>query len=144
MKKILTLNVKQLRTEECFGYLKQVKAETANLPNEEPPAAQTAAVNTFESAYNAFDDALKASAVNPATATVTTTDDGRDASWRGANNYLAAMCRRSRRAHGSGRSPSGGHREGNPHCRRSRLPLVGRYGKRVGDDKWRCGLRHLY
>ena len=92
MKKILTLNVKQLRTEECFGYLKQVKAETANLPNEEPPAAQTAAVNTFESAYNAFDDALKASAVNPATATVTTTDDGRDASWRGANNYLAAMC----------------------------------------------------
>ena len=43
MKKILTLNIKQLRTEECFGYLKQVKAETANLPSEEPPAAQTAA-----------------------------------------------------------------------------------------------------
>ena len=92
MKKIKNFGISTLRVEECFGYLKQVKAETANLPNEEPPAAQTAAVNTFESAYNAFDDALKASAVNPATATVTTTDDGRDASWRGANNYLAAMC----------------------------------------------------
>ena len=92
MKKIKNFGISTLRVEECFGYLKQVKAETANLPNEEPPAAQTTAVNTFESAYNAFDAALKASAVNPATATVTTTDDGRDASWRGANNYLAAMC----------------------------------------------------
>ena len=32
MKKILTLNIKQLRTEESFGYQKQVVAETANLP----------------------------------------------------------------------------------------------------------------
>ena len=30
MKKILTLNIKQLRTEESFGYLKQVETETAN------------------------------------------------------------------------------------------------------------------
>ena len=92
MKKILTLNIKQLRTEECFGYLKQVKAETANLPSEEPPAAQTAATTTFDSGFNAFDDALKASSTNPATATATATDDARDASWRGANNYLTAMC----------------------------------------------------
>ena len=28
MKKILTLNIKQLRTEESFGYLKQVETET--------------------------------------------------------------------------------------------------------------------
>ena len=39
-----------------------------------------------------FDDALKASSTNPATVTVTATDDARDAAWRGANNYLAAMC----------------------------------------------------
>ena len=32
MKKILTLNIKQLRTEESFGYQKQVVAETANKP----------------------------------------------------------------------------------------------------------------
>ena len=32
MKKILTLNIKQLRTEESVGYQQQVVAETANLP----------------------------------------------------------------------------------------------------------------
>ena len=35
---------------------------------------------------------MKASATNPATATATATDDARDASWRGSNNYLTAMC----------------------------------------------------
>ena len=92
MKQLSTLNIARLRTEECFGYLKQVKAETANLPSEEPPAAQTAATTTFDSGFKAFDDALKASSTNPATATATATDDARDASWRGANNYLTAMC----------------------------------------------------
>ena len=49
-------------------------------------------VNEFTTAVDAFDDALKASATNPATATATATDDARDASWRGGNNYLTAMC----------------------------------------------------
>lgn len=92
MKKINTLNVKQLRTEECFGYLKQVLAETANLPSEETPAAQTTAVNAFETAFDAFDTALKASAVNPATASATDADVERDQSWRGINAYVKAMC----------------------------------------------------
>lgn len=92
MKKILTLNIKQLRTEESFGYLKQVETETANLPGEEPAAALTAAITTFTTNVDAFDDALKASAINPATATATAADDARDAAWRGANNYAAAMC----------------------------------------------------
>ena len=78
--------------EECFGYLKQILAETANLPSEETPAAQTTAVNAFDTAFDAFDTALKASAVNPATVTATAADDARDAAWRGANNYAAAMC----------------------------------------------------
>ena len=86
------MNIARLRTEESFGYQKQVVAETANLPNEEPSGAQTAAVTTFKTNVNAFDDALKASATNPATVTVTATDDARDAAWGGANNYLAAMC----------------------------------------------------
>ena len=86
------LNIARLRTEECFGYLKQVKAETANLPSEEPPAAQTAATTTFDSGFNAFDDALKASSTNPATATATATDDARDASWRGAQLPDGNVC----------------------------------------------------
>ena len=92
MKQLSALNIARLRTEECFGYLKQVETETANLPSEETPAAQTAAVTTFKTNVGAFDTALKASAVNPATATATSADDARDASWRGANNYTAAMC----------------------------------------------------
>ena len=86
MKKILTLNVKQLRTEECFGYLKQVVAETANLPiggeAETPseisllsatnPLLETK-VNEFTTTVDAFDDALKASSTNPTTATATGT-----------------------------------------------------------------------
>ena len=105
MKKILTLNIKQLRTEESFGYQKQVVAETANLPiggeAETPseisllsatnPLLETK-VNEFTTTVDAFDDALKASSTNPATATATATDDARDASWRGANNYVTAMC----------------------------------------------------
>ena len=49
-------------------------------------------LNDFTTAVDAFDDALKASSTNPATATATATDDARDASWRGANNYVTAMC----------------------------------------------------
>ena len=105
MKKILTLNIKQLRTEECFGYLKQVKAETANLPIQEETETPSVVsvlstvdsvlktkVDEFITSYDAFDDALKASSTNPATATATATDNARDAAWRGANNYLTAMC----------------------------------------------------
>ena len=217
MKKIVTLNVKQLRTEECFGYLKLVLAETENLPEEETPSILTTSVNTYTDKFNGYDTALKASAVNPATVSVTATDAGRDDSWRGANAYVKAMCNhptaevanaaaevkslfdkygdptslaqteesgvlhnllqdleafdaskrtllnldvwrmdyrlederrsvpcRSRRAHGSRCSPSGGHRERNAHRSRSRLPLVGRYGQCLGDDKRRYGLCHLY
>ena len=68
------------------------ETETANLPGEEPAAALTAAITTFTTNVDAFDDALKASATNPATATATAADDARDAAWRGANNYAAAMC----------------------------------------------------
>ena len=67
MKKIVTLNVKQLRTEECFGYLKLVLAETENLPSEETPSVLTASENAFGTKFGAFDTAFKASAVNPAT-----------------------------------------------------------------------------
>ena len=92
MKKIVTLNVKQLRTEECFGYLKLVLAETENLPEEETPSVLTASENAFGTKFGNFDTALKASAVNPATVSVTATDAGRDDAWRGTNAYVKAMC----------------------------------------------------
>ena len=70
-------------------------AETANLPIGEETGTPSeisllsatnpvleAKVNEFTTAVDAFDDALKASATNPATATATATDDARDASWR--------------------------------------------------------------
>ena len=105
MKKIKNYGVTTLHVEELFGYLKQVETETANLPiseEEERPGGLSVMaatdsvletkVNEFTTAVDAFDDALKASATNPATATATATDDARDASWRGGNNYLTAMC----------------------------------------------------
>ena len=51
-----------------------------------------ASVTSFTTAVEAFDTALKASDTNPATAKATAADDARDAAWRGANNYAAAMC----------------------------------------------------
>ena len=105
MKQLSALNIARLRTEESFGYLKQVETETANLSTQEgtdsPSGLSTMSatdsiletkVNEFTTSVDAFDDALKASDTNPATAKATATDDARDASWRGANNYLAAMC----------------------------------------------------
>ena len=92
MKKITTINLTRLRTEEDFGFLKLVLAETENLPAEETPSILTAAVNSFETAFNAFDAALKASATNPATASATDADVERDQSWRGINAYVKAMC----------------------------------------------------
>lgn len=92
MKKIKTISLTSLRVEEDFGFLKLVLAETANLPEEETPSILTAAVNSFETAFNAFDAALKASATNPATASATDADVERDQSWRGINAYVKAMC----------------------------------------------------
>ena len=92
MKKIKTISLTSLRVEECFGYLKLVLAETENLPSEETPSILTTSVNTYTDKFNGYDTALKASAVNPATVSVTATDAGRDDAWRGANAYVKAMC----------------------------------------------------
>ena len=108
MKKIKTISLTSLRVEEIFGFLKLILAETANLPGQgeeetEPglPEVQsvrtanpvlTSSVSAFTDAYNAFDTALKASAVNPATASATDADTARDQSWRAANAYVKAMC----------------------------------------------------
>ena len=63
MKKIKNYGLTALHVEESFGYLKQVETETANLPGEEPAAALTAAITTFTTNVDAFDDALKAESI---------------------------------------------------------------------------------
>lgn len=108
MKTITSFSTARLRTEEDFGFQKLIEAETQYLPlsgsssgGDEgeggsplaaaaPTPLDTAAGN-FKTALKAFDEALKASASNPATAAATAADEARDASWRGINGYLSAM-----------------------------------------------------
>lgn len=104
MKQIASFNIARLRVEEDFGFLKLVEAETGNLPSAEgedsptelsvdasAPDTLTAAIGTFKSAVDAFDDALKDSASVPSTSVAAEADAARDSAWRGANNYLKAM-----------------------------------------------------
>ena len=101
------MNIARLRTEESFGYLKQVETETANLPIGEETGTPSeisllsatnpvleAKVNDFTTAVDAFDDALKASATNPATATAT------PRSWRRRRRvaYCTICCRTWKRS----------------------------------------------
>ena len=92
MRQFAALNIARLRTEECFVFLKHFSAELENLPYEETPTVLTKAIENFQSAYEAFDDALKASDTNPVTALVTAADEARGQAWRGANNYTNVMC----------------------------------------------------
>ncbi len=102
MKKINSINLSRLRVEEDFGFMKLIEAEIVNLPaEEERPGGMSLlaetdtvlanAVSQFTTALTAFDDALKASAINPATAATNNADDARDRSWRGAYGYVGAM-----------------------------------------------------
>lgn len=114
MKKINPLDIGRLRTEEDFGFLQQISAETANLPVEEgeddrpviesvendasatrssagATPALTTAKDNFKAALDTFDDALKDSAGLSSAAAATEADNLRDAAWRGANAYAKAM-----------------------------------------------------
>ena len=103
MKQIKSFGIARTRVEESFGYLNVVKSEISNLPlegGEDRPGALrevaanpllTAAVDEFTVALDAFDGALKNSASLASVAKASEDDQHRDASWRGANNYLKAM-----------------------------------------------------
>lgn len=114
MKKIQNFDATRLRTEENFGFLQQVSAETAYLPVEEgeddrpviesidddapvvassagATPALTAAKDNFKAVLDTFDDALKDSAGLSSAAAATEADNLRDAAWRGANAYAKAM-----------------------------------------------------
>ena len=94
MKKIKTISLSSLRTEEDFGFLKLIVTETANLPKEDGSGsspALTAAVSAFSLAVDTFDAALKDSTKSQCASIAAEADSARDASWRGLNNYLKAM-----------------------------------------------------
>ena len=94
MKKIKTISLSSLRTEEDFGFLKLIVTETANLPKEDGSGsspALTAAVSAFSSAVDTFDAALKDSTKSQCASIAAEADSARDASWRGLNNYLKAI-----------------------------------------------------
>lgn len=94
MKKIKTISLSSLRTEEDFGFLKLIVTETANLPKEDGSGsspALTAAKSAFSSAVDAFDAALKDSTKSQCASIAAEADSTRDASWRGLNNYLKAI-----------------------------------------------------
>lgn len=110
MSKINTLDLGKLRTEESFGFHKQVETETEHLPEyDDRPVIESIntirqarsteggspalddAVNAYKEKVDALDDALKNSATVPGAATATAADIARDSSWRGCNNYLKAM-----------------------------------------------------
>lgn len=79
MKKIAILNVKNMHTEEAFGFFKLVKEETALLTDETVKPT----VDAFAAAYEAFDDALKDAAVTPAGTLTSQCDARRDFAYRG-------------------------------------------------------------
>lgn len=101
MKKIAILNLKPLRVEESFGYLKLVSAETPLLnpegggdrPEIEMLAAAPAdpAVEAFNASVEAFDQALKDPGTTPATTEASIADQLRDISYRGLIAYVKAM-----------------------------------------------------
>lgn len=94
MKKILTLSLSRLHTEESFGFLKDVENEYPKLPTsqEETPAILTTAVNNSTTANTAFDDVLEGDAADPNVEIMMAADAKRDKRWRGVNAYVKAMC----------------------------------------------------
>lgn len=110
MGKINSFDIGKLRTEEDFGFHKQVVTETEHLPEyadrpviesvnairqtrstEGGSPALDDAVATYKEKVDALDDALKDSTTVPGAAAATAADVARDSSWRGSNNYLKAM-----------------------------------------------------
>lgn len=102
MKKIKSLGVANLRTEEDFGFQQQVKVlADEKLPTtgslaaeglpEESVVILTASVKEHGDAVAEMDDALKDSVSVPSMAAAVEAEQGRDAAWRGLNNYVKAM-----------------------------------------------------
>lgn len=88
MKQIEEFNIARLRTEEDFSFLMRVKSLTASCLTLETDKAM---VETFGSAVDALDEALKASTKNSQTEAMNAADTLADRRWSAANAYVKAM-----------------------------------------------------
>ena len=110
MKQIKRWGLTKLHNEECFGYLKGIKAATDTLPTlagseEDGPQVQSAsarssagaseqldqALEDFNEKFDQFDETLKESEKNPAASQASALDEERDKYWRLMNNYAKIM-----------------------------------------------------
>lgn len=87
MTKISTFSLALMHTEECFGFFKLVKEETALLTGE----AVKPAIEAFTTAYDAFDGALKDTASTPGGMLATQCDARRDFAYRGLAAFVKVV-----------------------------------------------------
>lgn len=109
MKQIERWGLARLHIQECFGFLKGIKAATDSLPTtsggEDRPEVQglsarssegasqqlDEAVEDFNEKFDRFDETLKESEKNPAAALASDLDEQRDKFWRLLNAYTKVM-----------------------------------------------------
>lgn len=87
MSKIQSLNLSVLRNEESYGFLQQVKAETKSLTD----ATIESVIDSFNTALDDFDKALKESEKLPSVARARECDAERDTAWSGLNAYCKTV-----------------------------------------------------
>ena len=108
MKKILTINLKLLDNDECFGFLKFTKSSLTLLPQKttspdlpevqsmtrllelKSPRIQTVA-DKFVAAFEVFDAAMKINRKSPATIKIEAAEKNRNKAWSGAYSYICSM-----------------------------------------------------
>ena len=88
MKQITDFGLSRLRVEEDFNFLMRVKSLSASCLTLETDKAM---VDTFGSAVDAFDVALKSSVKNSQTEAMNVADALADRRWSAANAYVKAM-----------------------------------------------------
>lgn len=110
MKQIAKWSLRKLHNQECFGFLKGIKAATDSLPTsstggDDGPQVQDLsarssvgaseqldqAVEDFNEKFDRFDETLKDSEKNPAVALASDLDEQRDKFWRLLNAYTKVM-----------------------------------------------------
>ncbi len=87
MKSIISIDLKDLHTDEALGFLTQVTGKTDLITVE----ADLATVGAFATAVNAFDKALKPDIKNSFTEVRKRADERTDELWSGLKGYVDAM-----------------------------------------------------
>jgi len=87
MKQIKSIDTSRFRTEEDFGFQKQILAEAETLTS----ATDKAMVDAYKSTVTAFDEALKASSASAFTPALEEADAKADTAWRGITATVKAQ-----------------------------------------------------